>query len=63
MWEVTLISKRTVEGERPFECKDKITFMFDTVLSMTNFIEAALKKTTDTVEVNIKYLESKEGEE
>lgn len=63
MWEVTLIAKRTVKSETPFECKEQITFMFDTVLSMTNFIETALKKTTDTVEVKIKYLESKEGEE
>ena len=65
MWEVTLIAKKTREreGEPPFKYEDKITFMFDTVLNMTNFIDTALKTTTNTVEVNIKYLESKEGEE
>ena len=63
MWEVTLIAKRMTEGERPYEVYDKITFVFDTALSMTNFIDTALKATTNKVEVNIKYLESKEGEE
>ena len=63
MWEVTLIAKRMTEGERPYEINDKITFVFDTALSMTNFIDTALKTTTNKVEVNIKYLEAKEGEE
>ena len=63
MWEVTLIAKKMTEGERPFEINDKITFVFDTALSMTNFIDTAMKTTTNTVEVNIKYLGEKEGEE
>lgn len=63
MWEVTLIAKRMTEGERPYEVYDKITFVIDTALSMTKFIDTALKTTTNKVEVNIKYLGSKEGEE
>ena len=65
MWEVTLIAKKTKEreGEIPFKYEDKITFMFHTVVDMSRFIDIALKSTTNTVEVNIKYLESKEGEE
>ena len=63
MWEVTLIAKKISEGENAFRYEHTITFMFDTVISMTNFIDTALKTTTNTVEVNIKYLESKEGEE
>lgn len=63
MWEVTLIAKKMSEGERPYPYEHTITFVFDTVLSMSNFIDTALKATTNKVEVNIKYLESKEGEE
>jgi hypothetical protein len=61
MWKVTLIAKKILQGENPIEIKESITFVFDNVLNMSNFIDTALKTATDTVEVNIKYL--KEGEE
>lgn len=63
MWEVTIIAKKSSKGEYNFDIEHSITFMFDTVLSMSNFIETALKTTTNKVEVNVKYLETKEGEE
>ena len=63
MWEVTLIAKKLSEGEDVFPYEDTITFVFDTTLGMSNFIDKALKRTTNTVEINIKYLEQKEGEQ
>ena len=63
MWEVTLIAKKLSEGENAYPYEDTITFVFDTALAMSNFIDTALKTTTNTVEVNIKYLEQKEGEQ
>lgn len=62
MWEVTLIAKKISklsEGENAYPYEDTITFVFDTTLAMSNFIDTALKTTTNTVEVNIKYLEQK----
>lgn len=63
MWEVTLIAKKMSEGEKSYPYEDTITFVFDTALAMSNFIDTALKTATNTVEVNIKYLDQKEGEE
>lgn len=62
MWEVTLIAKKMSEGENPYQYEDTITFMFDSVIGMSNFIDTALKATINTVEVNIKYSEQKEGQ-
>ena len=62
MWELTLIAKKKSEGST-YEYEHTITFVFDTALSMANFIDTALKATTNKVEVNIKYLEATEGEE
>ena len=59
MWEVTLIAKKMSEGENSYPYEDTITFVFDTALAMSNFIDTALKTATNTVEVNIKYLEQK----
>ena len=57
-----MIAKKMSEGSS-YEYEHTITFVFDTVLSMSNFIDTALKTTTNKVEVNIKYLGEKEGEE
>ena len=54
MWEVTLIAKKQFD--------DTITFKFDSVLTMSNFIDTAVKTSVDTLEINIKYLEEKEGQ-
>ena len=63
MWEVTLIAKKLSAGGNVYLYEETITFVFDTTLAMSNFIDTALKTTTNTVEVNIKYLEQKEGEQ
>ena len=57
-----MIAKKMSEGSS-YEYEHTITFVFDTVLSMSDFIDTALKTTTNKVEVNIKYLGEKEGEE
>ena len=54
MWEVTLIAKKQFD--------DTITFMFDSVLAMSNFIDTAVKTSVDTLEITIKYVEEKDGQ-
>ena len=65
MWELILIAKKTreVKGERPISYDDKITFNFDSVTNMEKFLILALQNTTDKLELSVKYLGSKEGEE
>ena len=54
MWYVTLIAKKQFD--------DTITFKFDSVLTMSNFIDMAVKTSVDTLEINIKYVEENEGQ-
>ena len=60
---ININCKKISVGENHFPYDDTITFMFDSVLTMSNFIDTALKTATNTVEVNIKYVDQKEGEE
>ena len=54
MWYVTLIAKKQFD--------DTITFKFDSVLTMSNFIDTAVKTSVDTLEITIKYVEENEGQ-
>ena len=54
MWYVTLIAKKQFD--------DTITFKFDSVLTMSNFIDTAVKTSVDTLEITIKYVDEKEGQ-
>lgn len=56
MWELTLVAKKTSEGENSYQYEHTISFSFETIESMTSFIDMAMNTTTNTVEVNIKYL-------
>ena len=54
MWYVTLIAKKQFD--------DTITFKFDSVLTMSNFIDTAVKTSVDTLEITIKYVDENEGQ-
>lgn len=55
MWYVTLIAKKQFD--------ETITFKFDSVLAMSDFVDTSVKTSVDTLEINIKYVEEKEGEQ